>query len=260
MSEKQQQPVIRVNADDAGLHPDIDEGIAQCIEAGAISSISVMAISQRINWNRIQEFNKVGVETGVHLCWVEEPWLSNGNAMNRNGLFLKTLLQGKGFLKQLKAEGQRQIETFLERGLAISHLDSHQHVHHFPGIWQITEELAHEYQVPYIRVTKVSNKHLQRAGLGGAALQYWASKIETDITHYNCIGLRESGANTLAVLRSELSFADGEDLELIVHPGVATAELLASYTHWNYNWDAEREMLTDPKFLQVLQEFGYNLA
>ena len=49
---------IIINADDAGLHPEIDRGIKQCIDAQVVNSISVITNSPTVNFDLIRQWNK----------------------------------------------------------------------------------------------------------------------------------------------------------------------------------------------------------
>ena len=57
-------------------------------------------------------------------------------------------------LKEVKNELSAQIEKILDCGIKISHIDSHQHLHVLPKIFDLTLELANHYKIKFIRFPK----------------------------------------------------------------------------------------------------------
>src|SRR6266849_2355946 len=70
--------MLLVNADDFGLHKDIDRGILDCIEHGSVQSVSFSAVGRTVDWNKLLELIRHGVRVGLHITLVGEPWASDG--------------------------------------------------------------------------------------------------------------------------------------------------------------------------------------
>ena len=69
---------ILVNADDFGLHRDINRGILDCVERGRVQSVSFSPIGRAIDWPKLAELARQGVRTGIHVTLVGEPWGTDG--------------------------------------------------------------------------------------------------------------------------------------------------------------------------------------
>ena len=98
---------------------------------------------------------------GVHLTLTEQRPLTGsaaGSLVGADGRFPPHLVQfagrhmrGKVVLAQVRAELDAQIRKVRDAGIAVSHLDGHQHVHVLPGIAAIVAELAAAYGIRAVR-------------------------------------------------------------------------------------------------------------
>jgi predicted glycoside hydrolase/deacetylase ChbG (UPF0249 family) len=247
-----------VNADDFGLHEDINRAIFEGVEAGRIQSFSVAVNGEAVNWPLLNELHKQGALMGVHLTWVGEPWLTNGRLWASWSKLLMALVRQPGLGVQLEAEGRRQIAEFVVHGITPAHLDSHQHVHVFPVVWSATMKLSRELGIPRVRVPWCPIGRGVRRTPGGLALQLLSGQRRKDVSNaWPCIGLAASGRNTPACFRRELNAARGNDVEMIVHPGYATPALLGRYGDWHYDWESERRLIMDDAWLATLSDAGY---
>ncbi|CAN5313209.1 hypothetical protein BH09BAC1_BH09BAC1_25380 [soil metagenome] len=248
---------IRISADDAGLHPDIDAGIMACAQAGNLTAISVISSSSHISWSHIRHIVDLGVGAGIHFTFVDEPWLTTGKIFNRNQLFFKALTSPT-FLIALKKESRAQVEAMQHAGIPISHADSHQHVHAFPAIGKVVAAVAEEYGIGYVRCPRVATPRLRRKGLQGLILQQLASSKQQSMSGYPICGLRHAGGNTLSIIKEELKTIQ-QEVEVVLHPGNSTPALQALYGHWQYNWSGERDRRVHPDCNRALRELGFEL-
>ena len=67
-------------------------------------------------------------------------------------LFLKKYFSGKISLDEVRAELAAQLNKIRRAGLTLTHFDSHQHLHHVPGIIKIALELAAAENISAMRV------------------------------------------------------------------------------------------------------------
>jgi predicted glycoside hydrolase/deacetylase ChbG (UPF0249 family) len=247
-----------VNADDFGLHEDVNRAIVEGVDAGRIQSFSVSANGGAVDWPLLKALQERGACIGVHLTWVGEPWLGGGRRWTNWADLLMALMRRPGLKADVEAEGRRQIQEFSRRGIVPTHVDSHQHVHVFPGLWEITLKLSREAGIPRLRVPWCPTGRGVRRTPGGLALQLlsrWRRRAVPGA--WPCLGLAHSGRNTLARVRHELQAARGTDVELVVHPGYATPALRERYDDWQYDWDAERRLIMDEAWPAVLANAGY---
>jgi len=247
-----------VNADDFGLHGDINRAIASGVNKGRIQGISISANGAAFDGFLIKELNNGGAALGVHLTWADETWLTGDGGLSRAMIMKHLAMNPSGFAIKLRQEARAQIERLLDIGIRPDHVDSHQHIHVLPRLWSITRELAREYSIPRIRLPLTSSFGTIRRTPGAMFLQLLSRFRQREIpTAWPCAGIARSGRNTSGVIRRELEASSSQTLELIVHPAYATASLSHRYRHWGYDWDSERAMLMDDHWPLLMEECGY---
>ena len=64
---------------------------------------------------------------------------------------IRGLLTGLIRSEDVKHEWRAQIECLLEKGLSLRFVNSHEHVHMLPSLFGPLQDLALEYEIPYIR-------------------------------------------------------------------------------------------------------------
>ncbi len=272
MSTPRDKSYLLVNADDFGLHADINRGISECVERGRVQSVSFSAIGRAIDWKKLQEWSRHGVLIGLHVTLVGEPWATDGRILRDwKDLAAQLLLQGHAIREDVKREMQRQFQLCAENGVdprALSHIDSHQHVHVLSGIWQPCLDLAREYGIPRIRVPWCPSLKAVKKNVGGIALQMISRRRASDVNApLACLGLAHAGRNTVATFSYELNCAArtavnsrSHGVELVVHPGVNSPDLESRYGDWQFDWTRERDALLSPQFEEAITINGYAFA
>ena len=125
-----------INADDCGKSKEVNEAIAQFIEAGKITSTTVMANMDDLE-GAAQLFDKYGkkVSFGVHLNLTEGHPLLYSNMLIEKGLYkeigkgkiafnlrpYRNKMMGEDIRKELEKELYAQIEKVMDYGIRISH-------------------------------------------------------------------------------------------------------------------------------------------
>lgn len=154
-SDSGQDNIIQliVNVDDVGLSQDIADGAIQLWEAGAISSVSVMAFGSDVD-HAAKLLIENNIPTGVHLALNhgrgvlpadEAPSLHtpNGDFWNSAEETLARLV-----ISEAKREFEAQIEKLLRIGIAVRHLDSHMGLAFIsPELLMLYQELAQKYHL-----------------------------------------------------------------------------------------------------------------
>jgi predicted glycoside hydrolase/deacetylase ChbG (UPF0249 family) len=258
-------PALLVNADDLGLHPDIDRGIFDCIEKGRVQSVSFSPQGKTIDWKKLLELQRAGVRVGLHVTLVGEPWLSDGRLIAGWKHLIKQLISPLHQMRRdVEAEIVRQFEFCSENGLdpaTLSHVDSHQHVHVFGGVWQPCLRLVRQYGIPRLRVPWSPSWRIIKKNIGGIALQTLALRRRRPAPGFlPCLGLAHAGHNTADIFAAELGSANRKDLELCVHPGVNTPELEQRYADWHFDWTGERDALLSQEFADAVAANGLRFA
>ena len=252
--------LLLVNADDFGLHASVNSAIADCVDFGSVNSVSVIANGAAPNFELLHKFVQNGIFVGIHITWIEEPWLTNSMFISSwKVLFKKMILGGKEFQLKMQQEAEAQMARFLEAGIYPDHIDSHQHVHHFASAWNIVSDLKKKYAVKRIRVAHVKSPLLLRKNISGFTLNGLAGLKQQQNNSFYCAGIKYSGNYNTLLFERELHNASGSDTELIVHPGKSNVELNKIYPNWNYHWEEEFTALMKDSFIRSIGENNFGL-
>ena len=170
---------------------------------------------------------------------------------------------GKISAEEIKSELAAQLEKIQRSGLNLTHFDSHQHLHHIPGIIEICLELAEGAKISAMRVSETKifdgeldsiGKFIGRLGLSSLAkfaLQKAKKKNFRAPEHFTGIVAGESvDENFLSKLLDNLQ--EGTT-EIMLHPGTDN-EILQKYCDWEHDFEIETAAATSPKILQKMRE------
>ncbi|MFL6290580.1 MAG: carbohydrate deacetylase [Thermoanaerobaculia bacterium] len=258
-----------VTADDVGLHPGMTRGALAAHDGGIVTAVSVSPNGQAFEPAVELLRDRPRLDVGAHLTLVGERPLSppetipslvdpDGRLHSGYPVFAARYALGRLHAADLETELRAQLERLLATGLRVVHLNSHQHLHMLPRLFEIVLRLAQEHGISAVRIpsepeTGISLRALQLAGLN--ALGRRARSLGgTDRT----VGVLVAGHLNPARLRRCLDQVDGVT-ELVCHPGLGRAELAAAYD-WDYAWEEEAAALTDPALPALLQERGISLG
>jgi predicted glycoside hydrolase/deacetylase ChbG (UPF0249 family) len=128
---------VIINADDIGMHPSIDHGVAELAGLGIITSASVMALGSP-DAVALDVMRRRGVSLGLHLDFTSH--------LVPNGCSLPRLMLA-AWTRQLDPSALRnQIHQQMERfchltGQWPDFIDGHEHVHQFPVIRDVLCEV-----------------------------------------------------------------------------------------------------------------------
>lgn len=139
--------LLIINVDDCGLSESVNEAVETCYQAGRITGTSITSAGAYFQQAAAMLRSIGKADVGAHLTLTGE---FTPHA-NYRSFGLRYLLR-KVKSDQVYREFRVQIEKILREGLQITHLDSHEHVHMFPGVFKIVLQLALEFNIPYIRI------------------------------------------------------------------------------------------------------------
>jgi chitin disaccharide deacetylase len=261
-----------VTADDLGLHQNINQGVFRAHREGIVAAASIVANGEAFDDAVGRLRDTPALQAGVHLAFVEERPLSpltkvdtlvdGTGAFHRNfRRFVVRYATGNIDRAQLAGELRRQIERVVAAGVRVTHLNSHQHLHMLPDLFDLTLDLASEYAVPYVRVVSDPLRLVpspRNAALAGVALLGWQAKRKARnrvATNERTIGIAAAGRGGF---RTDLARIRGLT-ELVVHPGVGSGHIAKRYD-WGYCWDAELEALCDPLVRRSLADLEIELT
>jgi Uncharacterized protein conserved in bacteria len=270
-----------VNADDLGLTPAVNRGVVRAFQDGIVTSASLLVTGSAFEEAVVLARQNPELDVGLHLALVEEravlgpdvlPTLvdETGRFPSSSAEFIRRAILGGINWLEVEREIAAQIALFQETGLRLSHLDSHQHLHMFPPVFQIVRRLARWVENVWIRnpagpwrksPDMPMGRWLQRLGLNLTCLSarrlHDGPPLQMPDGMY---GFEVSGCLTRRALEEILRKIPDGLHELICHPGEDDVATRTRYSHWGYQWADELEALTAPETQVVLKEHGIALT
>jgi len=256
------------HGDDFGLTSGVNEGIIQSYREGLLTSTSLIASSEATQEAISLAQANPGLDMGVHLILCDEPpvlrpgYLSSiilsGACFPSQNHILKAILSGRIDYREVGAEWSAQVEKALNAGIRISHLDSHQFIHLFPGLLSVCLKIVKKYDIPFVRgsigdlasLETGFTRLIQWAGLTLWTRSFVFRSLPSHVRVLPSIGFLAAGGRlnsdvllkTLGSLRSKKS---ARAVEVILHPGTGDAHTSNKYSHWGYDWKKDLDLLTD---------------
>jgi len=267
-----------VHADDLGLSNNVNQGILEAHLRGIVTSASIMAGG--VAFEHAADICRLmpTLDTGIHLTLVgERPVLDSATVpslvgpdgkfhRNFTAFAWKYLTRGIS-LVEVRCELEAQIQKVMSRGLEVSHLDSHQHLHMLPQIFRVAVALAKKYRIPAIRIPR---ENLRAYMLGGKA---WMLRVpQLLVLNMFCRGAASTfplGTDYFAGflftgrlhkhnLRKVLEHLPTRGTcELMCHPGLRDPNIRCG--QWGSHWADELKALTDPEISELLAKRGVQL-
>ncbi|OGM96160.1 MAG: hypothetical protein A3B86_02585 [Candidatus Yanofskybacteria bacterium RIFCSPHIGHO2_02_FULL_38_22b] len=251
--------MLKIIADDLGLHKSVNDGIIFLLKEGKIDGASLMPNGEAFE-DAVRQYSEAKIPSekiGIHLNLVEQKSVFSGRLMPKNHkiLFIKYIL---GLVKKdyIQKEFEAQFKKVIQAGIKPFFINGNQHLHLLPGIMDITIKLAKEYGIKYIRIvnepvslrkcklfrqfqlmflnflSKLAENKIKKAGL--KCNDYFIGFI-------NAGNLREADIKQACELAK---IHPDKIVELGSHPGYEDESLRRQYKHWgNYNWQKELDLL-----------------
>ncbi len=177
------------------------------------------------------------ISFGVHLTFtdnframLEKPIIFNqNNIIKLNGMNLFKL-------NILVDEFSKQIEKLLNKGIKISHIDTHHHIQRYPLVLLAVMQAAKKYNITKIRTQKILNNRV------------WYNKFYRYL-HHSIVENRGFIQPTYytdfdTFLKSDISFSNNSTFEIMCHPGSLyndekyfNDEIYSKISHYLINYD-----------------------
>ncbi len=154
-----------IHADDFGETVSITNGIRCAIEAGVLTSTSIMANMPATDYALRRVRALTGhASFGVHLNLCEGLPLTKGRTLvdERGELYPKRLvirraLTGKLALAELEQEISAQIALVRDAGVPISHVDGHKHLHQLPIVSTAVANVLPRFAIGRVRLMRLQS-------------------------------------------------------------------------------------------------------
>ena len=257
----QTSPSLILHADDFGETAEITAGICQAIEAGVVTSTSIMA-------------NMPGTEDalprvagladrasfGVHLNFCEGRPLTRGaslvdergNFHGKRALFLRAV-RGTLSLAELEAEITAQIARIHEARIRISHVDGHKHLHQLPTVRNAVARVLPRFGIERVRLTRLTRlTGAKPAALVREALAWQAKRTFRRAQLRSPARVMDLQAVMQPVQSNSTSFtrwAPEGPIEVFCHPGTRQADIEKPGSCRRFD---ELTYLLSPRFQELL--------
>ncbi|MDY3974596.1 ChbG/HpnK family deacetylase [uncultured Veillonella sp.] len=263
-----------VNADDFGLHEEVNKGIVHGHKEGIITSTSLLANGYDFDGAVAAAKNLPELGIGIHTALVgglpplSEPHkvpslLENGKFVESYPAFLKKAATGQINFQEVYHELNLQFEKIMSSGLNITHVDGHQHLHVLPQITPIMVTLLKKYGIKKMRIPaedKFFRNGITQWGrfAGKVGLAEVADHAYTFTSRHGIWspryfwGMMSGGhlnEERLLEILGRVAKTRGSH-EIMTHPG-AKDSVLEKEFNWGYHWESELYSMCSP----VVKEF-----
>jgi chitin disaccharide deacetylase len=248
-----------INADDFGLTAGVNRAVVELHRAGLLTSTTLMAKAGATNEAIEMARAAPALGVGCHVVLVDgEPVLEprTGELYPAVGSFLKRLLTGRIRAAEIEAEAAAQIALLRDRGIQLTHIDTHKHTHIFPMVLRPVLRAARAAGIRAVRnpfepqwsLRATSGAPLlRRAGVRAMrSLEPAFRRIiaeEGFTTTDGTIGLLATGTLDAATVASLLGAMPAGTWELVTHPGYNDAALAKVRTRLRVSRETERAAL-----------------
>ncbi|MFB4163232.1 chitin disaccharide deacetylase [Alteribacillus sp. JSM 102045] len=230
-----------INGDDFGFSRGVNHGIIDAYQEGILTSTTVLTNMPGANHAYKEAASHPGLGVGIHLnLTLGKPMLSSHHTIvDENGLFRKLPFY-KGSYKidaeEIYVEWKAQIESAITHDLTPTHLDSHHHIHSYPGMPEVFVSLAKEYRLPVRRVFSQKEDSL-------------FSDLLTAEQFIDDVDILKK---TSAELRND--FGQAETIEIMTHPAYLDKTLM-SHSSYRYPRVDELSLLMNADIKNKLNDY-----
>jgi len=252
---------IILHSDDFGQNDDTVDATIECFLKGAMTSATIMPKMPATDRAIAFALDHPQFSFGVHLTYVREndispeapicPAVEIPDLVDKDGRFLqsnvtrKRALLGKISISQIEKETLAQIASLQDRGVVISHVDAHGHLHKFAPFRQALINVLKTVGIE--RVRSVQDIYLNKPfksptyWLGSV----WGRKLKKAFVNPDHFFMPDSLGNPDWPERI-LNYVSGQTIEIGLHPGRSET--------WR---DADRK--TVQRFVGIAKSQGHKL-
>jgi len=256
-----------ITADDFGLTTEINRGIMEAFDAGALRSVSVMVGTPGFE-DAAAHARRAAPHLGVGLhltLTLGRPLTAARSLIDAHGVFVSPRqLAARALAGSVRGiDVQNEVSAQLARaraaGLRITHLDGHHHAHAFPGIWPAVWRAARQARIPVVRrpvesfiraplrARRLPARVALRLLARGAPVHEAPIPVGVFAGH-SLLGARRFQAGLLRFLEQ----LQPGVTELMVHPGYVSGALPGNDPYRRQR-EVELRALTSPMTLRALR-------
>lgn len=272
--------LLIVTGDDFGLSIPVNEAIERGYSEGILSSASLMVGAEAAS-DAVERARRLpGLRVGLHLVLVRGrpvlPARDIPDLVDPNGEFSSSLIRSgfrfffsRSVRRQLEAEIRAQFQAFDNTGLALDHVNAHNHMHLHPTVFNLLVKVGREYglravRVPYEPIVpslrKSSDGWLRRL-IGTPGLNLLCRLMRRRLRQARLLnndylfGMHDTGQMTSTVVMRLISNLPDGVSEMYFHPALRSTQASPSFPP-HYASDAEFAALISPEVRDALCQLG----
>ncbi len=273
-----------MTGDDFGLSVPVNEAVEQAHQKGILTSASLMVAAPKVDDAVARAKQLPTLNIGLHLV------LSNGRSclsasnipdlVNADSEFSNKLVSSgiKMFFnanvkQQLKDEIRAQFEAFKATGLRLDHVNTHNHMHLHPVIFDAIMEIGKDYGMDAVRVpeekplkslidtpkekiTRLATWLLLKPFTYRMKKQLAENNIKFNT---NLFGLHHTGHMNLNTLVRILPNLENGLSEIYLHPATGSWDAVDPAAK-DYEFEAEYKALVHPRIKRIVEKFSIELT
>ncbi len=273
-----------VNADDFGLAPEVNRAIERAHREGILTATSLMVTGPAAGEAVLTAGSLPRLAVGLHLVLLQgrcaAPPTQLAGLVRSDGTFREQAISAAllyffspALRASLRREIRAQLEAFRATGLELSHVDGHLNLHLHPVVQRTLAELAPEFGIRAVRLTREpiranlrwDGRHALRKTFEGVALGRLSAIAARRLCAQGVVftdrlyGLHQSGACDEPYLLHLLSTLPPGDSELYCHPAEAQTQAMRRVMP-GYRQADELAALTSPAVRALIERHGIELA
>ena len=274
---------VILTGDDFGLAVPVNEAIEEAHRRGALTAASLM-VGAPAAADAVERARRLKtLRVGLHLVLVEGrpvlpaeavPGLVDGSGELETRLFRAGLrfFFRRGVRRQLEAEIRAQFAAFRETGLALDHVNAHNHMHLHPTVLGLLLKVGREHGLRAVRLPREPALLSWRAagsGLGPRllwaallwpwlALVAWRLRAAGVVHNEFLFGRNDSGAMEEALVARLVGRLPDGVSEICFHPATRRCPELDRHMP-GYRHEQELQALLSPAVGEALRSAGAEL-
>lgn len=278
-----------INADDFGLTAGVNRAIVEAHQRGVVTSATMMANAAAVG-DAVTGALQTKLSVGCHVVLIDgAPLLpprdvsslvvADGAAVRFHDSWLgfaARALRGRFDQGQIAAEVEAQIRKIQQRGLLVTHVDSHKHVHLLPSVLAPMLRAAeacgvHAVRNPFAPIKPLALAHLARRP------RLWTRYSEVKLlrrfgaefrktveaagmtTTDGTFGIVATGSLDQQLFAAIVGSLPEGTWELVCHPGYCDQELRSVRTRLRESREQELQVLTSEAARQAIEAAGVEL-
>ena len=269
-----------ITGDDFGLAVPVNEAIEQAHRGGILTTASLMVGAEAASDAILRAQVLPSLKVGLHLVLVEGrpilPPSAVPDLVDAQGEFSTHLVRAgiKFFFRprvkrQLEAEIRAQFDAFQKTGLALDHVNAHNHMHLHPTVLGLILKVGREFGLRAVRVPYepfvpswlVARKAFVSRLAVSLLLFPWIALLRRRLgrasirSNQFVFGLNDSGSMHLDLVLRMLKRLPQGVTEIYFHPAMSRCPELI-HTMPTYDHQSEFETLTHPHVREALHATG----